>query len=123
MRTLPWKDRVTPPPPADIKEFYEGADAAALAAGYHEGATWYELDAFRAAVASGTGEADVTLEDGILSVALGAAAHRSIATGRPVTVAEIFSEGTGIDGAEMVEELRRRRVEQATRRGGGGSKM
>jgi hypothetical protein len=46
----------------------------------------YELEAFRESVAEGKGEAGVTLEDGILSVALGAAAHRSILTGEVTTV-------------------------------------
>ena len=44
------------------------------------------MAAFREAVAEGKGEAGVTLEDGILSVALGAAAHRSILTGEVTTV-------------------------------------
>ena len=37
----PWKDSIRPPEPGTVVEEYEGGDAAALAAGYHEGATWY----------------------------------------------------------------------------------
>ena len=29
-----------------VEEFHEGADAAVLGAGYHEGATYYELEDF-----------------------------------------------------------------------------
>ena len=32
---------IRPPEPGTVVEEYEGGDAAALAAGYHEGATWY----------------------------------------------------------------------------------
>ena len=46
LRKLPWVDGVLPPEPAKVEEFYEGADAAVLGAGYHEGATYYELEDF-----------------------------------------------------------------------------
>ena len=46
LRKLPWVDTVLPPEPAEVQEFYEGADAAVLGAGYHEGATYYELEDF-----------------------------------------------------------------------------
>ena len=37
------EDNVAPPPPSTVEEFYEGADAKILSAGYHEGATYFEL--------------------------------------------------------------------------------
>ncbi len=36
LRRLPWVDSSTPPEVAEVKEFYEGASADVLAAGYHE---------------------------------------------------------------------------------------
>jgi predicted dehydrogenase len=49
-RQLPWVDRVTPPDPAEVEEMYEGADESILGAGYHEGATYFELEGFLQAV-------------------------------------------------------------------------
>ena len=46
LRKLPWVDTIFPPEPAVVEEFYEGADADVLGAGYHEGATYYELEDF-----------------------------------------------------------------------------
>ena len=46
LRKLTWVDAVLPPEPAEVEELYEGADAAVLGAGYHEGATYYELEDF-----------------------------------------------------------------------------
>jgi hypothetical protein len=41
----------------------------------------------------------VTAEDGLLSVAVGVAAHRSIDEGRPVTLAEL-----GVGGDEIASD-------------------
>ena len=58
--------------------------------GLHEGSSYLEhLDFFDAIVSGGT--AKVTLEDGLLSVAMGVAAHRSIDEGRPVEMSELLS--------------------------------
>ncbi|CAE7630906.1 unnamed protein product [Symbiodinium sp. CCMP2592] len=53
------------------------------AAGYHEGATFFELEAFAEAV-RGKRAVPVTARDGKMAVLMGVAAHRSIASGRPV---------------------------------------
>lgn len=60
--------------------------------GYHHGASYLEHVDFAAAIRGGTRPL-VTVEEGLWSVAVGAAAHRSIELGRPVTVSEI-----GLDG-------------------------
>lgn len=46
LRKLPWVDAMFPPEPAEVQEFYQGADADVLGAGYHEGATYFELEDF-----------------------------------------------------------------------------
>lgn len=59
--------------------------------GLHHGSSYLEhldfIDAIR-----GNGEADVTLHAGLISVAMGVAAHRSIDEGRPVTLEEILND-------------------------------
>jgi myo-inositol 2-dehydrogenase / D-chiro-inositol 1-dehydrogenase len=60
-------------------------DAAALAAGTHHGATYYQLDAFIRA-ARGEGPVQVTAQDGLRAVAVGAAAEISVAERRVVAV-------------------------------------
>ena len=78
LRQLPWIDRVTPPPPSTVNEFYEGADAKILSAGYHEGATYFELLDFVTKKLEAGGIPTVDVDDGLLAVTLGAAAHISI---------------------------------------------
>jgi predicted dehydrogenase len=56
--------------------------------GAHHGASYVELARFCDAVRAGA-PAEVTVEDGLWSVAMGVAAHRSIAEGRPVLLAEL----------------------------------
>lgn len=56
--------------------------------GAHHGASYLEHAAFCAAVRAG-GEPAVTVDDGLLSMAMGLAAHRSIDEGRSVTLAEV----------------------------------
>lgn len=56
---------------------------AAMAAGDHHGATYFQLLDFHAALVSG-GKPTLSAEDGLWSVIMGAAAHRSIETGQPV---------------------------------------
>jgi predicted dehydrogenase len=55
--------------------------------GTHHGSSYVELERFAAAIRAG-GEAEVTIDDGVWSVAMGVAAHRSIDEGRPVELAE-----------------------------------
>lgn len=63
-------------------------DERILAAGTHHGSTYYEHAAFLDAVRNG-GPPAVTIDDGLMSVAMGAAAERSIAEHRPVDLAEL----------------------------------
>ncbi len=60
-------------------------------AGFHHGSSYLEHVDFLDAVRSGT-PPRVDVEDGLLSVAVGVAAHRSIETGRAVTLAEVLDE-------------------------------
>ena len=59
-------------------------------AGLHHGASYLEHVALRDAIRSGAAPA-VTLHDGLMSVAIGEAAHRSIDEGRPVTLEEVLA--------------------------------
>lgn len=59
--------------------------AEAMAAGDHHGATYFQLCDFHDALTSGR-KATVTAEDGLWSVRIGAAAHKSIETGLPITL-------------------------------------
>jgi myo-inositol 2-dehydrogenase/D-chiro-inositol 1-dehydrogenase len=65
-------------------------DGAIRHQGLHHGASYFEHVAFRDAVRHGTAPA-VTLTDGLWSVAVGEAAHRSIDLGRPVDIEEVFA--------------------------------
>ncbi len=56
--------------------------------GLHHGSSYVEHQRFRDAILNGT-EPEVTVTDGLWSVALGVAAHRSIDTGRPVELTEL----------------------------------
>ncbi len=58
--------------------------------GFHHGSSYLEHLDFIAAATSG-GAPGVTLADGLRSVAVGVAAHRSIDEGRPVTLAEVLA--------------------------------
>lgn len=58
-------------------------------AGFHHGASYLEHLGLARSIATGT-PPDVTLTDGLWSVAVGAAAHRSIDQGRPVSLDEVL---------------------------------
>ena len=58
--------------------------------GLHHGSSYLEHVRFLAAV-TGDGPVEVTLEDGLWSVAMGVAAHRSIETNRPVMIEEVMA--------------------------------
>lgn len=62
-------------------------DEKVLAAGHHHGASYYQHLAFQDAIRRDTPPL-VTVEDGLISVAMGLAAHRSIEEGRFVDMAE-----------------------------------
>ncbi len=72
---------------SEVREIDAAHDARIGFAGFHHGASYLEHVAFVDAIRTG-GPAAVTLEDGLWSVAVGAAAHRSIDEGRPVLLAE-----------------------------------
>ena len=65
-----------------------GVDPVALAAGSHHGATYYQHQAFIAAV-RGEGACEVSAGDGLRAVAIGVAAEMSAAEKRVVTMAEL----------------------------------
>jgi myo-inositol 2-dehydrogenase/D-chiro-inositol 1-dehydrogenase len=60
--------------------------------GFHYGASFIEHQKFFEAMHTGK-PSEVTLEDGLRSVATGVAAHRSIELGRPVLMTEVLPEG------------------------------
>ena len=64
-------------------------DPAVLHTGMHHGASYLEHVDFADAIRTGVA-ASVTLHDGLMSVAIGVAAHRSIAERRPVTIHEVL---------------------------------
>lgn len=67
---------------------------AALQAGDHHGATFFQLTKFHEALVNGHG-AEISTWDGLRSVEIGAAAHRSIETGLPVKLdSNSASKGT-----------------------------
>ena len=66
--------------------------------GYHHGASYVEHVRFRDAVISGSPPESGPLE-GLWSVAVGVAAHRSIEEQRPVELAEIIPNGSNPSGA------------------------
>lgn len=72
--------------PVEVREL--GDDERVRFTGAHHGASYLEhldfCEAIRAGRAAGVG-----VDDGVWSVAMGAAAHRSIDEGRPVTLAEM----------------------------------
>ena len=65
-----------------------GDDDRVRHTGAHHGASYLEHVDFAAAIRSG-GDAAVTVDDGLWSVAMGAAAHRSIDERRPVDLSEM----------------------------------
>lgn len=71
-------------PKAPVIERVE-TPAQALAAGDHHGATYYQMRHFHAALTDGS-PPQITARDGYRSVAMGAAAQESIATGLPVAI-------------------------------------
>lgn len=66
-------------------------DPAALAAGSHHGATFYQHQAFARAV-RGEGPVEVTAEDGLRAVAIGVAAEISLREHRVVTIDEVLAQ-------------------------------
>lgn len=87
-----WK--ATRPPGPDltkgrVEHVAVHADARIVAAGDHHGSTYIELDCVVKAVKANAQRAHVSVADSILAVAIGVAAHRSIAEERRVRLSEI----------------------------------
>lgn len=61
-------------------------DHAVLQAGDHHGSTFYQHQKFRDLVATGKGQPEVTLTDGLWSVAVGEAAEKSVRSGEAVAL-------------------------------------
>ena len=70
-------------------EHHEVEDDRIRYAGFHHGASYLEHLDFLGAIREGRAPA-VTLEDGLWSVAMGVAAHRSIDEGRVVAMDEVL---------------------------------
>ena len=63
-------------------------DSKVREAGFHHGSTYFEHLAFQRALGEGS-KPEVSVEDGIWAVLVGAAAERSIRTGNPVELSEL----------------------------------
>lgn len=70
-----------------VREVEVGIDPVVAHVGFHFGASFIECKRFIDAVANGS-QPEVTVEDGLWSVVIGAAAHRSIDEGRVVEISE-----------------------------------
>jgi predicted dehydrogenase len=77
--TRKWKDHRAQPIPVDPRVQHIG---------FHHGASYLEHLDFMAAIANGQ-RAKVSADDGLRSVAIGLAAHRSIECGAPVSLEEL----------------------------------
>ena len=74
--------------PKQVTRSHVAVDPAALAAGNHHGATFYQHQAFARAV-RGEGVVEVTAEDGLRAVAIGVAAEMSASEHRVIDIAEV----------------------------------
>ncbi len=72
--------------PVDVQPV--GSDPRVRYSGGHHGASYLELADFCEVIRT-NGDAAVTVDDGVWSVAMGEAAHRSIDEGRPVPLSEL----------------------------------
>ncbi len=80
------------PQPGVITEVDASHDARVRHDGFHHGSSYLEHLSFAEAIRVG-GVADVQPEDGLWSVAVGLAAHRSIDERRPVDLSELLPQG------------------------------
>ena len=65
-------------------------DKKILEAGHHHGSTYYEHLAFLKAIENNS-DPEVSLEDGLIAVAVGEAAEQSIKQGRLINLEEIIN--------------------------------
>ena len=85
---LVFSPRVPLGQPKTVTTEHVTVEAAALEAGSHHGATYYQLRAFLDAVA-GRGPVQVTADDGLRAVAMGVAAEISLREHRAVLMSEL----------------------------------
>lgn len=78
-----WSPRTGFMNPKRIEVEHIKTDDSAMAAGHHHGATFYQLTDFHHALIHGNPPV-VSARDGLRSMQMGAAAHRSIETGLPI---------------------------------------
>lgn len=76
--------------PKAVERTHVAVDPTAMEAGSHHGATFYQHQAFAAAV-RGEAPVAVTAHDGLMAVAIGAAAELSAREGRAVAIAEVMA--------------------------------
>lgn len=76
--------------PKAVERRHVAVDPAAMAAGSHHGATFYQHQAFAAAVRGDT-PVGVTAHDGLMAVAIGAAAELSAREKRVMEIAEVLA--------------------------------
>jgi predicted dehydrogenase len=87
---------VSPRAPAGPVEMEIPVDPALLAAGDHNGSTFFQHQGFQR-VAMGNGQPDVSLTDGWWAVAIGMAAQESAATGQAVDLSKLRYAPAGAD--------------------------
>lgn len=78
---------LSPRDPKGPRELDVPVDPTLLAAGDHNGSTFYQHQRFNAAV-RGEGAVDVSLRDGLIAVVMGLAAQKSASTGQAVSLTE-----------------------------------
>ena len=86
--SLVYSPRVGFMQPKAVERSHVHVDEAALKAGSHHGSTYYEHQKFNAAV-RGEGSVEVTAHDGMMAVAIGAAAEISAREKRVVEMSEL----------------------------------
>lgn len=84
-----WNHDASKPKELEVRKVW---DESIAYLGFHYGASFLEHKKFYRAMTEG-GEPEVTLEDGLRSVATGIAAHKSIDEGRPVMMSEVLPKG------------------------------
>ncbi|EIZ77919.1 oxidoreductase domain protein [Novosphingobium sp. Rr 2-17] len=84
-----WYPRVPWPGPKAVKRWHVAVDKAAMEAGSHHGATFYQHAAFARAV-RGQDKVQVTARDGLMAVAIGVAAELSAREKRAVEIGEVL---------------------------------
>lgn len=84
-------------------ESYPVSDPSVAHIGLHHGSSYLEHVRFATAIRSGAGP-EVTLEDGLWSVAMGVAAHRSIDLGRPVAMSEVLPQRADASAADATSQ-------------------